>query len=280
MAPHLSRRRVGLAMGLSAASTAASTAGCSLLWRPSPVAMNVLYHLDACTTRAPVLLVLLPGAHMAPEELQQQGFVQQVRQRGLAVDVMLVDSHLGYVYDGSLFDRLHHDVLAPARAQGWQRIWLAGLSLGGYAAMGYAMRHPGMVEGIFALAPYLGRQLLVQDIAAAQAQGRSLQQWLATSSPRPGGSGEADNDHALWRWLVQRSVHQSVQRPAGAPLLHLAYGLRDRFAAGHALMAQTLPLQQVSTAPGGHDWPPWRTLWAQWLDQGLASGLWSTRCPA
>ena len=22
-------------------------------------------------------------------------------------------------------------------------------------------------------------------------------------------------------------------------------------------------------APGGHDWAPWRSLWAQWLDRGL-----------
>lgn len=234
--------------------------------------MNVLHHLDACSTRAPVLLVLLPGAHMAPEELQRQGFVQAVRQRGLAVDVMLVDSHLGYVYDGSLFERLHRDVLAPARAQGWQRIWLAGISLGGYAAMGYALRHPGMVEGILAIAPYLGRQPLVQEIAAAQAQGRSLPQWLATSGPRTGPGGEPDNDHALWRWMVQRAPD--------APQLHLAYGLQDRFAAGHALMAQTLPPQHVSTAPGGHDWPPWRTLWAQWLDQGQNQGWWPARCPA
>ncbi len=230
--------------------------------------MNVLYDLDACSTRADVLLVLLPGAHMTLEELQHEGFVRAVRQRKLAVDVALVDSHLGYVYDGSLFDRLHHDVMVPARAQGWQRVWLAGISLGGYAAMGYALRHPGMVEGLFTIAPYLGRQPLVQEIGAARAQGQSLQQWLQSSQPRNG----SDGDHALWRWLVQR--------PPGAPPVHLAYGLDDRFAAGHAVMAQTLPSQQVHTAPGGHDWPPWRALWGQWLDRGREQGLLPGRCAA
>ncbi len=229
--------------------------------------MNVLNHLDACSTRADVLLVLLPGAHMSPDELQREGFVTAVRQRGLAVDMMLVDSHLGYVYDGSLFQRLHDDVIAPARAQGWQRIWLAGISLGGYAAMGYAMRHPGLVEGIFAIAPYLGRQPLQREIQASLAQGRTLQQWLQGSAPRNG----ADLDHALWRWLIERP-----QSPLEAPALYLGYGLQDRFAAGHALMAQTLPPAHVSTAPGGHDWPPWRTMWQQWLGSGLLPG----RCPA
>ena len=251
------QRRTATAAAFLAAAGAGATAGCGALWRPSPITMNMLHDHEACATRAEVLLVLLPGAHMAPEELQREGFVQAVRRRGLAVDMALVDSHLGYVYDGSLFERLHQDVLAPARAQGWQRIWLAGISLGGYAAMGYAMRHPGMVEGVFTIAPYLGRQPLVQEIASARAQGRSLQQWLAGSQPRD----DIDTDHALWRWLVQR--------PQDGPALHLAYGVDDRFAAGHALMAQTLPAQRVSTAPGGHDWPPWRTLWAQWLEQGL-----------
>ncbi len=260
------RRRTALAALL--APVVAASAGCGALWRPSPNTMNVLYDLNACSTRADVLLVLLPGAHMAPEELQREGFVQAVRQRGLAVDMMLVDSHLGYVYDGSLFERLHQDVIAPARAQGWQRIWLAGISLGGYAAMGYAMRHPGLVEGICTIAPYLGRQPLVQEINAARLQGRSLQQWLQGSAPR----NNTDIDHALWRWLIERPAQTAVQTPA----LHLGYGLQDRFAVGHALMAQTLPAGHVATAPGGHDWPPWRQLWAQWLDRGLLP----TRCPA
>ena len=88
------------------------------------------------------------------------------------------------------------------------------------------------------------------------------------SSPRTSASGEPDTDHALWRWLVQR--------PSDAPPVQLAYGLQDRFVVGHALMAQTLPSHSVITAPGGHDWPPWRTLWAQWLDRGLLP----LRCPA
>lgn len=262
LAPTGLQRRTAAALLLAATAPA-----CGLLWRPSPHTLTVLHHFDVCsTTQAPVLLVLLPGAHMALEELQREGFVAAVRQRGLAVDVVLADTHLGYVYDGSLFERLHQDVIEPARAQGWQRIWLAGISLGGYAAMGYAQRHPGLVEGVVTLAPYLGRQPLVQEIAAAQARGLGLPQWLAQSRPRDG----ADVDQALWRWLIHR--------PAGAPSLHLAYGLQDRFAAGHALMARTLPADQVLTAAGGHDWAPWRALWAQWLDQAVARGLWPTRC--
>jgi hypothetical protein len=266
---HLQRRAVArVACSALLAPVFAASTGCGALWRPSPITMNVLYDPCTCDTRADVLLVLLPGAHMALEELQREGFVQAVRQRGLAADMMLVDSHLGYVYDGSLFERLHHDIVAPALQRGWRRIWLAGISLGGYAALGYALRHPGLLEGVFTIAPYLGRQQLVQSISAARLQGLSLQQWLQASAPR----NETDIDHALWRWLIDRPAE-----PSGHPLpLYLGYGLQDRFAVGHALMAQTLTADRVSTAPGGHYWLPWRALWTQWLDRGLLPA----RCPA
>lgn len=249
------RRR---AAASAVALAASALPGCGALFRPSPNTMDVLYDDRACpATQAPVLLVLLPGAHMAPAELQAEGFVAALRQRQLAVDVAVPDAHLGYVYDGSILSRLHDDVVAPARAQGYRRIWLAGISLGGFVAMGYAFRHPGAIEGLVTLAPYLGRRPLVQAIAAAGGPAA----WRKTAQPRDA----ADLDHDLWMWL---SAH-----PASAPPLYLGYGREDRFAEGHALLAGLLPADRVSTAPGGHDWAPWRQLWGQWLDRGLLPTL-------
>jgi len=34
------------------------------------------------------------------------------------------------------------------------------------------------------------------------------------------------------------------------------------------LLAAALPATRVTDLPGGHDWPPWRALWTQWLDSG------------
>ena len=229
----------------------ATLGGCGAWRRPSPITMELLQDDRACQTQAPVLLVLLPGAHMTPAEMVGQGMVEALRQRRLAVDVVLAGAGLEYVYDGSVLDRLDTDVIAPYRARGYRRIWLAGISLGGFIAMGYALRHPGRIEGIVALAPYLGRRPLVQEVAAAGGPAR----WRSSAVPRPD-----DVDQQLWRWIAQR--------PADAPPLHLAYGRDDRFAEGHRLLAQTLPAGQVLSAPGGHDWPPWRQLWAEWLDRG------------
>jgi pimeloyl-ACP methyl ester carboxylesterase len=241
------------------ALSGAALAGCAFWRQPTPIPMELLADDRACAAQAPVLLVLLPGAHMTPAEMQAEGMVDAVRQRRLAVDVLVAGAALDYVYDGTLLRRLHQDVIAPYRARGYRRIWLAGISLGGFVAMGYAMQHPGEVEGIVALAPYLGRRPLVQEIADAGGASR----WDTSQVPRPD-----DLDQKLWRWLARP--------PAGAPALHLGYGREDRFAPGHQLLAQLLPAQQVRTAPGGHDWPPWRQLWAEWLDAGLLP----TACPA
>jgi pimeloyl-ACP methyl ester carboxylesterase len=216
--------------------------------------MDLLHDDRACRdTLAPALLVLLPGAHMTPAELQREGFIAAVRQHGAAADVVAADAHLGYVQDGSILHRLHDDVIAPARAQGYQQIWLAGISLGGFVALTYAMRHPGQIAGLVTLAPYLGRRPLVQAVVAAGGPAA----WRRTAQARDGD----DAEHALWMWLSAL--------PAEAPPVYLGYGSEDRFADAHRLLAGLLPPDRVRSTPGGHDWPPWRTLWADWLARGL-----------
>ena len=220
--------------------------------------MELLNDDSTCMQQALVLLVLLPGANMTPTEMVDEGFVRALRQRRLAVDVLLVGASLTYVYDGSMLDRLRDEVIAPYRARGYRRIWLAGISLGGFVAMGYAMTNPGQIEGVLALAPYLGRRPLLQDIAAAGGPAA----WATSVVPR-----EDDIDQGLWRWLARLSVDAPAGSPARTPALHLGYGTEDRFAEGHRLLASILPSERVLTTSGGHDWAPWRQLWADWLDR-------------
>ena len=242
-----------LAGGLGGLGSFGALSGCSLLRQESRIPIDSFYDDRACaTTQAPVLLVLLPGANMSPAELVQEGFVDAVRQRGLAVDLLIPDSNLGYVYEGSIMRRLHDEVIAPAQASGYRRVWLAGISLGGFLAMGYAMRHPGQIEGLLTLAPYLGRRPLVQAVAAAGPAA-----WRTGAAPRD----TQDVEHDLWMWLTD----PRQQRPTH----FLGYGQDDRFAEGHRLLAGLLPAVQVQAVPGGHDWQPWRRLWADWLDRGL-----------
>lgn len=242
------RRSAGAA--LLAAAAAPGLAGCAWLSRPTPIPMELLHDDSACTGQAPVLLVLLPGANMAPAEMQREGMLQAVRHAGLKADVLVAGASLNHVYDRSVMQRLDSDVFGPYAARGYRRFWLAGISLGGFIAMGYAQLNPGRIEGIVALAPYLGRQPTLQAIERAG----SPQAW-ARSTPRR----DDDIDDRLWRWLAEP--------PATAPQLHLGYGTEDRFAPAHRRLAGLLPPARVQAVPGGHDWPAWRRLWAQWLAQ-------------
>jgi pimeloyl-ACP methyl ester carboxylesterase len=205
--------------------------------------------------RADTLLVFLPGAFLKPEEFEHHGFVSGVRGRGFLADVMLVDANVSYYYDQTFVQRLSDDVLAPARKQGYRNIWLVGISIGGFGALTHELARPGLVEGIVVLAPYLGRRPVGAEIQKAG----GLRAWKKPEGPPP----DEEVDRKLWPWL------QQYAEPTGAaelPPLYLGYGLADRFAPNHQLLADVLPQDHVFTAEGGHDWPVWSALWRQMLD--------------
>ncbi len=261
------------ALGLAAFALS----GCSLLPRTAVVPMPVLTPPGACSAAsgriAPVLLVMLPGAYSLPPEFVDEGFVALLRQRGVDADVQIVDSHLGYFSNGSVLTRLRDDVIAPARARGYRQIWLVGISLGGYGSLAYAAVHGNDpragIDGVVAIAPYLGGRRLLTEIQAA---GGPVA-WAATQPPVIGdrmpsmaeGGASDDAGREVWRWLV---AHAAGDRAKALPV-YLGFGTEDRLAEGHRLLAGVLLPSRVDRAPGGHDWPPWRDLWQQWLVRDL-----------
>ncbi len=243
---------------LGALAAAASSVGCTALtglMRSSPLPMDIFYDQRACAGfRASTLLVFLPGAYMTPDELVQQGFASAVRERGLPVDLWFVQTELAQLVDRTAMQRLDIDIVGAARGQGYRRLWFAGISLGAFLALGYAARQPGRVEGIVGLGTYPGRRPLLQEIEQAGGPGA----WRRSGAkPRE----DDDLDHDLWAWLARAD--------RGAPSIYLGHGAQDRFADGQALMAGTLAADHVDVVPGGHDWSPWRALWARWLDKGV-----------
>ena len=205
--------------------------------------------------RSDTLLVFLPGAFLKPEEFEREGFVHAVRERGLAADVLLVDADVSYYYDQTFVERLHEDVIQPQRAQGYPSIWLVGISIGGFGALIHQLAKPGSVDGIVTLAPYLGRRPVGAEIHKAG----GLRRWKAPEGPPP----DQEVDRKLWPWLQQYALPGSAKR---LPPLYLGFGLADRFAANHRLLADALPEGRVFTTEGGHDWPQWSQLWSRMLD--------------
>jgi len=241
----------------------ALVAGASLLagcagQRPMSVPLRTVSDLAPRAGGAPAdtLAILLPGAYDAPEDFLREGFVAAVRERRLPVDLQLVDAHLGYYGDRSVIDRLRQDIVLPARQAGYRRIWLVGISLGGFGALAYAMDHGNEVDGLFLLAPYLGTRGVQKEIAASG----GLLRW------HPGvAGGDDDDERRLWHWLAQRANGSA----AGRPPIWQGYGRDDRFAPGHRLLATALPTDNSQELPGGHDWTAWRALWDAFLERGI-----------
>lgn len=204
--------------------------------------------------RAQSLAILLPGALQQPEDFVRSGFVEAVRKRDLSLDLSLVDSEIHFIgetADGTALQRIHDSVILPARLAKYQEIWLVGISIGGFMAIDYADQHPGSVNGLCLLAPYPGNRMITGEITAAG----GLRQW------HPDSIDDDDAERRVWRWL------KTHRENAAGVQIHLGYGLDDRFAPGHRLMAEVLAPDCVDTAAGGHDWPVWQRLWENFLDR-------------
>ena len=135
------------------------------------------------------LVVFLPGRGDRAEDFEERGFLAAAREAGLDADVLAVDAHLAYYYKRVIMDRLWEDVVLPARARGYRRLFVVGISLGGLGALSLAQEHPDAVAGTFVLAPYLGEPALTREIEAAG----GLARW---------GGGPSERDfRGVWSFL-------------------------------------------------------------------------------
>ena len=218
--------------------------GCVYLPRATPRPMPVV----ASTVGAPAaatLVVFLPGRGDRMEDFEREGLRAAMTQAGVRADWMAVDAHLGYYLNRSVVDALREDVLQPARARGYRRIVLVGVSLGGLGALLCARDAPGLVDALVLLAPYLG------DRAAFFAEVERAGGPVAWAAGRPGRADDVAVE--LWTFLGQQH--------ARLPPTWLGWGEGDRLAAGHRLLAPLLPGERVRVIAGGHTWPIWRELW-------------------
>ncbi len=209
-------------------------------------------HPAATGRQGNVLLVMLPGVGIEAQDFADHGMVAAVHELGLAVDIVAACPDLDLYLEGDIATALHRAVIEPALAQGYARLWLLGISLGGMGALLYASRYAAHVEGLVLLAPFLGTQGTVAEIAEAG----GLSGWS------PAGSSATVPEQRMLAWLQTFLEH----RPA-RPALYLGYGRADRFARGHRLLTEQLPHHAIVSEDGGHDWATWLALWRQVLDR-------------
>ncbi len=199
------------------------------------------------------LIVMLPGIDDLAGDFARNGFIAALRRRGVDVDAVEVDTHLGYFLRRSLTERIYRDVLAPARLTKYERLWLVGISLGGLGSLLYAAERGRELAGIVLIAPFLG-------------DARALRAIRRAGGPRawdPQPLAAPDWASTVWAWAERRK-----EDPDG-PELWLAFGNQDPFAPANRMLAEVLPDDRVFSLDGGHDWGSWRRLWELMLGAGL-----------
>lgn len=202
--------------------------------------------LVAATQTPQRLVVVLPGRGDDLAGLRRSGVTEVIQATWPDADVQLVELTLGYYRQGRAAERLHDEVIAPARGSGrYREVWLVGASMGGMGTLLYERLHPGELDGLVLMAPYLGDRPILREVAAAG----GLAQWR----PGPEQPIDAGNwQRELWRHL------QSLQRdPDRARRIWLTYGDRDRLRAAMPLLTPALPPAQVLVRDGGHAWKVW-----------------------
>ncbi|MGZ5598285.1 MAG: alpha/beta hydrolase-fold protein [Usitatibacter sp.] len=215
--------------------------------------MRTIIDTAAHGTGSTVLIALLSGTYSEPEDFVREGFPQALREHGIGAEVAMAEVRAAWFADGTIVERIRERVVRPARDRGRSRIWLAGISLGGLAALCYAARHEADVEGILLISPYPATRDVLREMDAAGGLGR----WKPVIPP--GG----DLEREAWLWLA-------ASRDSRPPV-HCYFASGDRFAAGQRRMAETLAPERVREIPGGHDWVAWRALWTEFLCNSKAA---------
>ena len=218
--------------------------------------MRVRTELHTTAQRSTTLLVLLPPAFSSIDDFYQHGFVDAVRLRQLPVDLLLANMTEHHVLNNTAVSTLTTQVLQPARANGYRAIWLVGISMGGFTALHCAALHADHLAGLYLIAPYPGTSDVLAEIRAA---GGAASWCLQQTS--------IQNDRAWWQWLGQESLKKESTTP-----VYFGTGTSDRFLTGQRLLAELLPVNHITMVPGGHEWPTWKALWANWLDHGPLRG--------
>jgi pimeloyl-ACP methyl ester carboxylesterase len=230
---------------LWAALALAVLPGCTLLMRDTPAPIPTLLRPLAASGRAATLVVFLPGRGDTMANYEEAGILTTMGEAGVKADAILVDAHLGYYFNRTMVERLRADVLLPARQQGYRRIVVVGVSIGGLGALLLERDHPGSADALVLLSPYLGvKAAFFERIVAAGGP----ESWAAGREPSAGPIEEQ-----VWTFLGTKT--------SALPPTWLSFGGEDRYARGHRLFAPLLPETRVNTIPGGHDWKTWRALW-------------------
>ncbi len=216
--------------------------------------MDILSYTEEETVRNKNLFVFLRGIGRSHRSFKREGFVEKVRELHLPFDMVAPNSHFGFYSDRSLVLRLKQDVIIPAQKQGYNNIWLVGLSMGGLGALLYLREHPEDINGVFLIAPFLGNRAIVKSVVS----GGGVKDW------NPGEyDAEEDWQKMLWDW-----IRSDVATEKTSPV-YMGAGEEDDYVKGQRLLSTVLPEGSTTWIRGGHHYPTFVQLWSNFLTDVL-----------
>lgn len=240
----------GLCRMMLAVGSALVISACAV-FHTTKIPMQVHEYRAKTDATARTLLVMLPGRYGTANQFMAEGFVDMVLTAGYSLDVVTAEAHIGYYENKTVIERLRQDIILPAKARGYKRIWILGVSMGGLGAIWYDRTHPGDVDGLILLAPYLGDKQIVDEVEAAG----GMRGWH-----------QEEQDKGLFQKEIWGLTKGYEDQRTTAGRLFLGYGLQDSFARSNSLLAREIPAGQVATLPGSHNWSTWRLLLTKLLE--------------
>ncbi|NNK85667.1 MAG: hypothetical protein HKO91_08970 [Desulfobacterales bacterium] len=189
------------------------------------------------------------------ECFEKVGFVGAVRMRDLPYDMVAPDAHFGYYDDRSLNVRLKEDVILPAKAMNYEKIWLVGTSMGGLGSILYLKEYAKDIDGILLLGPFLGDRPLVDEIYSAG----GIDQW------KPGDFDEEKD----WQRMLWRCLKETLQDGNEYPPIYLGIGKEDLYYRAQKLLASSMSSEHVIEVSGKHRLSTFKRIWDIFLDRQI-----------
>lgn len=224
----------------------------SCIREPATPMQYVTYPNPHATASNKKLMIFLRGLGGSYDIFEKNGIVDTVIEKKLPFIMIAPDAHMGYYKRETFEERLHKDIIVPAKESGYDEIWLVGTSMGGLGCLFYLDDHPREVSGVILLSPFLGWGDVPEEIAKA----KGIENW------DPGEYTVKDWERYIWAW-----IKSYAKNPEAYPPIYLGYGDHDFFLDEQRLLAKILPRGRSTEVDGWHTYATLRRLWAHYLTE-------------
>ena len=193
------------------------------------------------------MVIVLPGRGDDLAALKATGIAAAIQESLPDAEVVLVGLTFPYYIEGRSVQRLHEEIVLPARQRGRREIYLAGASMGGMGVLLYEREYPDQLSGLVLMAPYMGDASLIDEIRAAG----GLRRWSAGPVPAQVNGDNVGREE--WR-----TAQSWLDNPGRARSVWLICGQADQFHPAAQMLAALLPAQNYFAPAGGHAWRVWK----------------------